>query len=101
MSYQTKKQSIGYILKGMMDTDVPAKSVKEAVRVAWSLVPDHNQITNDDTLKYAVSICQKLKLDSGLSDVVKSAVFWAFNDKTVGEMGDFFDGFVPAVDPYN
>jgi hypothetical protein len=101
LSLQNKNQSVGYILKGMMKTDIPANKVAEAIDILWDeVVPDYTkEITNVDTLNYTVSACEKLGLDAELTSSAKTAVNWCFDDTMLIEADEFFSTFVAALRP--
>ncbi|MGF7535244.1 hypothetical protein AAGG74_16440 [Bacillus mexicanus] len=100
MSEQTKQESIGYIVKGMMDSAIPAKAVKKAIDLLWVMVPDQKDITNYDTSNFAVFVCEKLELDNELIRDINSSVYRAFDDTPVEGAGEYFRNFVSLVMPY-
>lgn len=93
MSLQTKEQSIGYILKGALESDLPAKNLVDIARKAKTIVPKSNRITNEDTLDFALKIGEMLEFDSEQIRGLKREVYYAFDMKTVSEAGDIFEAF--------
>jgi hypothetical protein len=100
LSYQTKKQSIGYILKGALDSEVPAKRIEEIAEAAVEVVPRRNDIGNYDTSAYAVEIAEKLGLSEEVTASIKSGVWWAFDNNTVEEAGEICDKVFDAFFRY-
>lgn len=89
MSLQTKKQSLGYLLKGLYDMDMPKSKISEAISKFDSLgIPEENY--NEDTLSHARALAMFIDID--ISDF-KSSVYWAFDDTTVEEAEFFYHFF--------
>lgn len=93
MSYQTKNESIGYILKSVLNSDLPANMLLEVGKRAKKLIPERNDIENDDTLDYAAAVFKELGVDPKKIEELKSEIYYLFDIKTVEEAGEVFDAF--------
>lgn len=93
MSLQTKEQSIGYILKGVLDSGLPANYLVDVARKAKNVVPESNRITNEDTLDFAEKIGEFLEFSPEQVRELRGEIYYAFDMKTVEEAGDIFEAF--------
>jgi len=94
MSYQTKEQSIGYLLHGALKCEkLPASELVTIALEAVDVVPKSTNLINDDTLKFIRIIGEKIKLDEEQVKQWKSEVYWAFDMRTVEEAQHTFDAF--------
>ncbi|MDR7240896.1 hypothetical protein [Neobacillus drentensis] len=99
MSNQTKKESIGYILKGAMDSMVPANRIKDIAEIAFEVVPQSSQIDNYATSNYALRISDEIGLSKDIAADIKSGVWWAFDNWTVEEAGEICEKLINAMYP--
>jgi hypothetical protein len=100
LTYQTKVQSIGYIIKGAMDSKVPANRIKDIVETAFEVVPYSSHIDNYSTSKYALKIAEEIGLCKDVTTDIKSGVWWAFDNWTVEEAGEICEMLVNAMYPF-
>lgn len=100
LSSQTKRQSIGYILKGALDSSVPAKRIEDIAEAACIVVPRSAEMDNSETMKYAMQIAKDLGLSEDIADDIKSGVYWAFDNKTVEEAGEICEMLINSLYPF-
>jgi len=91
LSYQTKEQSIGYLLKGAMNTSIPAIHLKEINSIAQLIIESKNDITNNDTLDFADRIAESLGFREELRREFRGEVYWTFDLTSVEEAGEYYD----------
>lgn len=100
MSYQTKKQSIGYILRATLDAGSNTTDMKElyykldeAINQHISVNGGHETIDNYSTYDFMVFINRELGQDDEYIQKVGSALYYCYDVYTVGEAETFYDGF--------
>lgn len=93
MSHQTKEQSIGYILKALLNSKLPADEILDVVRLSKIFVEERTDITNEDTVKFWNLIAGKLQLDEALIQEIRSEIYYLFDVKTVEESEEYFAAF--------
>lgn len=72
---QTKKESIGYILLGALDSDIPSKLLEDIAKYAVDIVDESERIGNIRTLEFAVQIGEKIGLKEEEMSVHLKAAF--------------------------
>lgn len=93
MSYQTRKQSIGYLLKGAMKTEIPSNKLVDIASTSSKIVDPRNDITNNETLNYADLVANILELGSNIKKQFRNEVYLAFDMNTVEEAEDYYETF--------
>lgn len=93
MSYQTKEQSVGYILHGALKSSIPANELLSIARAAKKIIPVSNTITNDDTLEFTLRVGEELEWTAEQIKDFRSEVYYQFDMKTVEEAGNVFEAF--------
>ncbi|MEH6949132.1 hypothetical protein V7068_19095 [Bacillus sp. JJ634] len=90
MSYQTKKQSIGYILMSYFQLGFTAKQLGEVFGTALDSIRDRTDITNQETMIYFEGVGRTLQLDGELLEKGVDQFYSIFDLITVEEAGEFY-----------
>ncbi|MCM2532293.1 hypothetical protein NDK43_07690 [Neobacillus pocheonensis] len=93
MSYQTKKQSIGYILKTALKTEIPANRLMDIALASLKIVEDRNDINNHERMNFAEKVVQQIELSEEFQKDLKREMVWTFDNTAVGEAENVYEGF--------
>lgn len=99
MSYQSKDQSIGYILKAMIDTGSNRNELREAYLVAKQGIKNVFEESQDNRMNnYTTEVIlqQSLRAIEKDEEYIKKAVsnlYYGYDRFTVEEAGEFFEAF--------
>lgn len=55
--------------------------------------PESVQLYNDDTIAIWKHVAADLELSEEVSDEIRKAIWWGFDDYSVEEAGEFFEAF--------
>lgn len=97
MSYQTKEQSLGYILRAVLDVGSNTKELKNIYYKVLDIVEDHikvngsfQSIGNYETHNFIITAMRELDIEY---NKIGMSLNWVYNDFTVAEAGEFYNSF--------
>ena len=99
MSYQTKEQSIGYILKAMIDTGSNRNELREVYLISKQGIKNVFEESQDNRMNnYTTEVIlqQTLRTIEKDDEYIANAVsnlYYGYDRFTVEEAGDFYEAF--------
>lgn len=93
MSYQSKEQSIGYILKAMIDTGSTSKEMKEVYNKLNDAIDSKQTLDNYSTYDHMIFTNRELGADDKRIKQLGLNLYYVYDVYTVEEAQGFYDAF--------
>ena len=94
MSYQTKQQAIGYILKSTLDVGATTRELVTLYRELEETIDNQTVLDNYTTIDYAENVGRIVGLDNKRINAISSNLYYLYDTTSVEEAELLYQSFV-------